>query len=129
MHDDEQAIRRLIATWISATEEGAADKVLSLMADNAVFLVPGQPPMRGKTEFAKAQRAMGEARIHATSEVEEVRVFGDWAYCWTHLTVVVTPPRGASIERAGNTLSIFQRQADAWRLYRDANMLAPVPVS
>src|ERR1700686_1175489 len=47
MPDDEQAIRRLIATWISATNAGDTDKVLALMADDVTFLIPGQPPKRG----------------------------------------------------------------------------------
>jgi uncharacterized protein (TIGR02246 family) len=129
MQDDEQAIRRLIATWISATNAGDTDKVLALMADDVTFLMPGQPPMRGKSEFANAQRALGGASVSATSDVQEVRVFGDWAYCWTYLTVVVAPLGGTAVKRAGNTLSILHRQADTWVLYRDANMLAPAPVS
>jgi uncharacterized protein (TIGR02246 family) len=125
MQDDEQAIRRLIATWISATNAGDTEKVLALMADDVIFLTPGRPPMRGKAEFAKAQRALGGASLRATSDVQEVRVFGDWAYCWTYLIVVVTPPGGTAVKRAGNTLSLFRRQADTWVLFRDDNMLAP----
>ncbi len=128
MQDDEQAIRHLVATWISASNAGDADKVLTLMTDDVVFLVPGQPPMRGKAEFAKSQRAMSGASIHATSEVQEVGVFADWAYCWTRLTVVVTPRSGGTpVKRAGNTLSILRKQTGAWALFRDANMLALVP--
>ena len=40
---DEQAIRKLIATWLSASAAGDTQTVLSLMADDVVFLVPGQP--------------------------------------------------------------------------------------
>jgi uncharacterized protein (TIGR02246 family) len=127
MQDDEQAIRQLVATWQSATNAGDTAKVLGLMADDVIFLVPGRPPMRGKAEFSKAQRAIGGASVRAAGEVQEVRVFGDWAYCWATLAVVVTPSGGASVKRTGNTLSIFRRQAGAWALFRDANMLAPVP--
>jgi uncharacterized protein (TIGR02246 family) len=128
MQDDERAIRQLVAAWISASNAGDTEKVLTLMADDVVFLVPGHPPMRGKSEFAKAQQAMSGARIQASSEVQEVRVFGEWAYCWTSLTVVVTPHcGGAPVKRAGNTLSVLRKQAGAWALFRDANMLAVVP--
>ena len=127
MRDDERAIRQLVATWISASNAGDTEKVLTLMADDVVFLMPGQPPMRGKSEFAKAQRAMSGASIQANSEVQEVRVFGEWAYCWTSLTVVITPRGGAPVKRAGNTLSVLRKQAGAWALFRDANMLAVVP--
>ena len=126
MHTDELEIRNLVAMWLTASKAGDVDTVLGLMTDDVVFLVPGQPPMRGKSEFAKAQRAMRGASIQAKSEVQEVRVFGDWAYCWTSLTVVITPSGGAPVKRAGNTLSVLRKQAGAWALFRDANMLAVV---
>ena len=127
MENDEQAIRQLLATWISATKEGDTEKVLSLMADDAVFLVPGQPPMRGKSAFAAAQTALQRSDIESSSEIQEIKVFGDWAYMWTKLSVVITPQNGgARIKRSGNTLSILKKQADGWVLFRDANMLAVV---
>ena len=44
MQDEEQAIRELVATWLRASKAGDTDKVLSLMADDVVFLVAGHPP-------------------------------------------------------------------------------------
>jgi uncharacterized protein (TIGR02246 family) len=128
MQSDEQAIRELVATWLSASKAGDTEKVLSLMAEDVVFLVPGQPPMRGKAAFAAGQSALQQFEIEATSEIQEVNVVGEWAYLWTKLTVVVTPKKGgAPVKRMGNTLSILQKQAGAWVIVRDANMLAVVP--
>src|SRR5207245_8763838 len=56
MQDDEQAIRQLVATWLSASKAGDTEKVLSLMADDVVFLVPGQPPMRGRARLRLAKQ-------------------------------------------------------------------------
>ena len=55
MQNDEQEIRQLVSTWMAATKAGDVEKVLSLMADDVVFLMPGQPVMR-KSEFAVAAR-------------------------------------------------------------------------
>src|SRR5689334_25372597 len=89
MSNDEQEIRQLVATWIEATKAGDTDTVLSLMADDVVFLVTGQPPMIGKAAFAAAMRAQsgqGERpKFEGKSEVQEVEVLGDWAYMWTKL--------------------------------------------
>jgi uncharacterized protein (TIGR02246 family) len=130
MGSDEQEIRQLVRTWIEATKAGDADTVLSLMADDVVFLVTGQPPMIGKSAFAaalKAQSGQGPPQIDGKSEVQEVRVFGDWAWMWTKLTVVITPPGGApAVTRAGHTLSILRKQNGKWVLARDANMLSPM---
>ena len=128
MNEDERAIRELISTWLEASKAGDTEKVLSLMADDVVFLVPGQPPMRGKAAFAASQTALQQFTLDATSEVQEIRVFGEWAYCWTRLSVVITPrDGGATVKRAGNTLSVLQKQPSGkWVLFRDANMLAVV---
>jgi uncharacterized protein (TIGR02246 family) len=125
MTNDEQAIREVIATWMKASAAGDTATVLSLMADDVVFLVPGRPPF-GKKEFAAAQPGMARFKIDVTSNVQEVHVTGDWAYCRTSLTVVMTPLDGSPpVRRSGHTLSIFRRQADSrWVLARDANMLA-----
>lgn len=47
MHSDEREIRQLIATWMAATKAGDIETVLSLMAEDVVFLSAGQPPMIG----------------------------------------------------------------------------------
>ncbi len=127
MQDEEPAIRELVATWLRASAAGDHDQVLRLMADDVVFLTAGQPPMRGKAAFAKAQAALKSSRIEAASEIQEVRVFGDWAYCWNELSVTLHPPSGPPVKRAGNVLSILQKQPDGrWVIVRDANMLASV---
>ena len=127
MQDDERAIRQLLTTWLDASKAGDTGKVLSLMTEDAVFLVTGQPPMRGKAAFAASQAALKNVKIEATGEIQEIKVLGDWAYMWTRLSVVITPAGGAApTKRAGNTLSILRRQADGWVIARDANMLAVV---
>lgn len=130
MDSDEQEIRQLVATWIAATKSSDADTVLSLMADDVVFLVTGQPPMIGKAAFAAAMRAQseqGRPQFEGKSEIQEVQVFGDWACMWTKLTIVITPSSGAeAITRAGHTLSVLKKLNGKWVLTRDANMLALV---
>ncbi len=124
MTNDEQAIRDLISTWLQASAAGDTANVLNLMADDVLFLVPGMKPF-GKKEFTDAQQGLAQFRMEGTSNVREVQVTGDWAYCWTELTVVITPIAGGSpIRRSGPTLSILRKLANGrWVLARDANML------
>lgn len=125
MHSDEDAIRQLVATWLDASRAGDTGKVLSLMTDDVVFLTPGHPPMRGKAGFAASQSSLKSSDIQARSEIEEIKILGDWAWMWTRLTVTITPKNGEPpVERAGNTLSILNKRAGAWMIARDANMLA-----
>jgi uncharacterized protein (TIGR02246 family) len=129
MQSDEQEIRQLVATWMAATEAGDAQTVLSLIADDAVFLVAGRPVMR-KSEFeaaARAQAGPSAPVIHGESEIQEIQVAGDWAFMWTRLTVTATPRDGGpATTRAGHTLSVLRKQNGKWVLARDANLLAPV---
>jgi len=133
MDADEQAIRDLIATWMQASADGDSERVLQLMAEDAVFLIAGQPPMRGRAAFATAQQPLQQThRIQARSEIQEIRVFGDWAYCWNHLDVTMVPLQsGALSRRAGHVLSILHREDDGtWVLFRDANlMVAGAPIA
>ena len=124
---DEQAIRDLMDTWLRATTTGDLQTVLTLMSDDAVFLVPGQPPMHGKRAFAEAFQAMQPVvRIEATHENREIQVHGDIAWCWSYLSVTITPRHeGPPSRRTGHTLSILRKEpAGNWVVIRDANLLA-----
>lgn len=125
MSDDERAIRQLIDTWMAASKAGDTATVLSLMSDDAVFMVPGCEPF-GKPEFAAALQGMQGASIEGTSEIRELEVLGDWAYLRGYLRISVTPPAGNAVQRAGYTLTILRKQPDGrWLLARDANLLTP----
>src|SRR5215216_2867198 len=113
MQSDEAQIRRMVATWMSATRSGDVETILGLIADDAVFLVAGKPAMR-KSEFAaiaKAQSTPGAPTIAGRSEIQELKVLGEWAFMWTELTVVATPADGsAANERAGHTLTVLKKE-------------------
>ena len=75
---DEQEIRELVATWMSATKAGDIETVLSLMTDDVVFLVAGQQPF-GKQQFAAAMKPPATAHrmplIDGHSEIQEITDF------------------------------------------------------
>ena len=122
---DKRLIREVIANWMHASADGDLDRVLSLIAEDVVFLVAGQPPMRGRAAFEKASRAMaGRVRFEGKSDIQEIHVSGDYAFCWSQLAVTATPEGGAPMRRAGPVLSVFRREPDGrWVLFRDANLL------
>lgn len=124
MKSDEQAIRDLIATWLQASKQHNNEAVLALMADDVVFLQPGQEPIRGRAAFAKMQEKLANIDIQSHADIQEIRIFGDWAYCWNHLTVTITLQDGAkAVTRAGPVLSVLNRRDGHWVIVRDANML------
>lgn len=131
MHqEDAQAILALINDWQAAAAEGDSARLRSLLSDDVVFLAPGQPPMYGKQAFLDAfEEGLKHFRVESRSEIRDMYIAGDLAYCWVHLSVTVTPhQQGLEMRRSGNTLTILRKQADhRWLIARDANMLTPEP--
>ena len=100
---DEQAIRDLISTWMRATREGDLATVLNLMADDVIFMVPGQEP------FGK---------------IKKLQILGNWAYVRTYIDLTVNRDGAPSVHRAGYTLTIMRKQPEGrWLLARDANLM------
>lgn len=127
MDSDEQAIRDLIATWLQATNAADAGRILNLIADDALFMTPGQPPM-SKADFAAAQAGLGEFDIEARGDIQEVLLMCQWAWCRNLLHVTIRPRKGgASIRRSGQAMSLFEKRKGSWQLIRDANLLTVEP--
>ena len=110
---------------MTATRHGDTATVLSLMADDVVFMVPGKEPF-GKEAFAVASAGMANVQFDARYDIQELQVFGDWAYLRNHIDLTVRPASGPPSQRAGYTLTIFRKLPDGrWVLSRDANLLTP----
>jgi len=124
MTDDERAIRHLVATWMKASEAGNVTTVMSLMADDVIFMVPGREPF-GNEAFRASSEAMKNVRLTGTSDIREIKVLGDWAYIRNYIEITITPPDGTATQRRGYTLSILRKQSNGkWVLWRDANLVA-----
>lgn len=122
---DKELISGVIQLWMEATSKKDLDTVLSLMHDDVVFLVSGQPPMN-KEQFAENFRGMMQQNvaIEGKSEVREIVVRDELAYCWSNLHVIVKGP-DKDVTRDGPVLSIFKKTNEQWKLFRDANLLGP----
>ena len=126
MPDDERAIRELVQTWLAASQKGDLQTVLGLMADDVIFMLPGQNPF-GKEAFAASFKGLNGVRFEMSSDIKEIKVLADWGYLRNYLEVTMTPrDGGASVRRSGYTLTILRKESDGrWLLARDANLLAP----
>jgi len=123
---DELAIRSWLDQWLRASAVGDYRTMATMLTDDVVFLVPGQPPF-GKKEFKAAwDGPMKGARVESQADLEECIVGGDVACTRTRLSVAITTPDGKTSRAQGYTLSLFRRQSDGrWLLARDANLLTP----
>jgi uncharacterized protein (TIGR02246 family) len=128
MGSDERAIREVHSAWIDAVNASDLVCLLSLMADDVVFLNPGQAPF-GRDGFpAGFSAAHQQARINCISELEDVVVVGEIAYTLSRDSLSVTPrATGEATQLAGHRISVYRKQPDGrWLLARDAHTLSPV---
>jgi len=128
MGSDERAIREVHSTWIDAVNGGDLARLLSLMADDVVFLNPGRSALGRDGFSANFSAAHEQVRIRCISELEEVVIVGEVAYTRSRDSLTVSPRAGGEESRlAGDRMTIYRKQPDGrWLLARDANVLSPV---
>jgi uncharacterized protein (TIGR02246 family) len=125
MQNEEAAIRRLVDTWLAASQAGDLTTVLSLMSDDVIFMVPGKKPF-GKQEFTASNEKMKGIKTESSSDIQEIKVLGDWAWMRNFLTVTFTPPGGSATVHSGYVLTILRKNPNGdWVIARDANLLVP----
>ena len=125
MQNDEQAIRDLVETWLAASHAADLATLLNLMADDVIFMVPGKEPF-GKEAFAAMSQEIQNVQVEGKSNIQEIKVLGDWAWMRNFLTVTITPPNGSSTIQSGYILTILRKNAGgSWVIARDANLLTP----
>src|ERR1700690_4302943 len=128
MGSDERALHEVHKTWIDAVNAGDLARLLTLMADDVVFLDPGQAPC-GRDGFPLGfSAAHQQSRIRCISELQEVVIVGAIAYTLCRDSLSVTPRAGGeATELAGHRITIYRKQPDGgWLVACDANTLAPV---
>ncbi len=126
--DDVACILALLEEWLAAERAGDLPRLLACVADDVVFLPPGAPPIewRGAVRAAYA-RVFARHRVERTVDTAELRVLGDWAFCWATETATFTPHAGGQPTRlTGHSLSLLRRTAEGWRFCRGINNLVAV---
>ena len=126
MPAEEEAISEVIANWAKASADGDIPNLLTLMSEDVVFLTPGKEPMLLK-DFVEGTTKMREThRLGVVPDIKDIKVSGDLAYAWSHLSVTRIPlQEGAPVAvRSGYAMSVFHKQANGkWVLIRDANLM------
>ena len=129
MGRDEREIREVHSTWIDAVNAGDFARLLTLMADDVVFLNPGREPF-GRDGFSDVfPAAHKQYRLRCISELEEVVVVaGEVAYTRARDSLSAAPiDGGEAMQLAGYRLTVYRKHADGrWLLARDAHTLSPV---
>jgi uncharacterized protein (TIGR02246 family) len=122
---EERQIRRLIDSWIAASNARDVPALMDMLTDDVIFMTPGRAPF-GKAEFAADVERMKGVAIDARVEVQEIEVFGARAYIRNHIQVELTSLGQTPKRMSGYAMSVLRKDPDGrWRIARDANLVMP----
>jgi uncharacterized protein (TIGR02246 family) len=126
MASDDREIRTVHSIWIDAVNAGDLARLLALVAEDVVFLTPGQAPLGRESFSSHFMAAHQHMQIHCASELEEVIVVGEVAYTRSRDALSVTPRAGGkAVQLAGHRMTIYRKQGDGrWLLSRDVHTLS-----
>ena len=127
MSRDEQRIRKWFDDWMTATKQGDVDLVNTLIADDAIFLVPGVGQMDKQRIAVAATASDPSTEFELDCSIQEIHIFGDHAWLLATISLAITDKNTntRSLMR-GDSLSILNKRGDRWVVVRDANTMAPV---
>ena len=115
----------MVHTWLEASKRGDSATLLTLLADDVVFITPGREPF-GKEAFAGHEDEMKDVKMDADIDIKEIEVAGPWAWMRSFLKVSFTPKDGNPSKMSGHILTVLQKQPDGrWVIKRDANFVQP----
>ncbi len=111
MDPEERSIREVHLTWIDAVNAGDLDRLLAMMADDAVLLSPGNRPIDRDGFCVNYSTARQQLQFHCNSELEEVVVVGKVAYTRSRDALSVSPRGGGDATQfAGHRITIYRKQ-------------------
>jgi uncharacterized protein (TIGR02246 family) len=127
--DDKQAIQTLTEDWVAAVRTKDIARLTNMVTEDAVFLPPGFPAIRGKQGVEAMYTSFFRqfSSVEQTASLEEVEVAGDWAFAWGTESFNLVPQASESqIHMQGKGMSILRRQPDgSWKFARGINNTLP----
>jgi uncharacterized protein (TIGR02246 family) len=128
---DLEAIDRVRDAHVAAVNAGSAETWAAQFADDGVQMPPNAPANVGKTMIRSwSQAFLDQFRVQFALAVDEVRVFGEWAFERGGYTISLQPKAAGSLmQDNGKYVTVYQRESgDSWRMARDIwNSDNPLP--
>ena len=113
---DQAVIRERSEAFVKAFNEKAVDQVLTIYAENSVFMPPNQPIIRGKDALRTFYDDLLKAgATNLRLEAAEVSGHGPLAYQSGTYEMDYKPASGATTHDRGKYLFVLRRLNDAWR--------------
>ena len=128
---DEAAIRTSIeaadAKFTAAINKGDTATAFGVYSDDAILMMPGEKPWRGRAELSKGFGGLMSAMTvsEMSMKTETLLVSGDMAVESGTYAMTLTPKAGKNPKATkdeGKYLTTWKKQADgSWKIVRDIN--------
>jgi ketosteroid isomerase-like protein len=108
--------------YISLHAGKELDKLMELYEEDGMMLPPGRDPVQGKAAIRAEWQSLFEQFdvIRASSTMDEVLIFGEWAYERGHYTEVMHDRRtGEEVIESGRFAGILRKRDGKWKILRD----------
>lgn len=129
METIETIVQNMVQRWEDASRKKDPETILSMIAEDAVFLSPGMGKVEGKEGVAALYRSMLLKFDWVQNfEIEEVAASGDMLYVRGIDSATVTPLDGTKPSRyRGYGMMILRKQPDgSWKFARGINSMSAV---
>ena len=112
-------LMRISREWSEVAAEGDIEATLAYWADDAVMMVPGLPPLRGKAairEYVEAGAQVPGFSIRWEPLEAHVSASGDMGYVIERNQFTMQDSTGAVVTESNKTVTVWRRQADGtWK--------------
>jgi ketosteroid isomerase-like protein len=104
LSQDVREIKNVTENWEAAVRAGNVAPLSTLVTDDAVFLAPGAPPVKGRDAIESLYRnVFAKFHVEQNSSYEEIQVIGEWAFGWGP-TVLLSVRLPAGIRSSGRVM-------------------------
>jgi uncharacterized protein (TIGR02246 family) len=129
---EQTKLRDIESAWAKDAAAKDLEKSVANYADDAVLIMPGAPPSKGKDAIHAAWKGMLEdpnLKINFSADRVEISAGGDLATTKGSYTLTVTNPKTKKpVNDKGSYITVYKKQADGgWKVIEDmtASEIAP----
>jgi uncharacterized protein (TIGR02246 family) len=119
VEDETATLMRLSREWSEVAASGDLERTLAYWADDAVMMIPGQPPIRGKEairKFVESSAAVPGFSVRWEPLEAHVSASGDMAYLIERNQFSFNDSSGALVTESNKVLTVWRKQDDGtWK--------------
>jgi uncharacterized protein (TIGR02246 family) len=121
---EQSKLRDIEAAWAKEAAAKDLEKSAAHYADDAILIMPGAPPAKGKDAIHAAWKGMLDGpnlKINFAADRVEISAGGDLATTKGSYTMTVTNPKTKKpVDDKGSYVTVYKKQADGgWKVVED----------